>query len=289
MQRLRYARGVIKSNLGDAVCVLSKKPGVPGRRRGGPVLTNPTTRVPLRQAAMPLPDGAGLTHRGRIRERNEDSILTDPDGTLWAVSDGMGGYGYGDIASDITVDCLAAIPDDTPDPVASLVNQLRHANAQVRARAVELGAGVMGATAVAVIVARAMAHVAWVGDSRAYLLRHGSLRLLTRDHTVVQDMVDRGELAPEAAARHPESHVITRAVGGDAEIDVDVTTVLLSAGDRILLCSDGLYGCVFEHRIAQILGEAATPEDACRHLVTDALEAGAPDNVSVIVLHLVAG
>jgi PPM family protein phosphatase len=252
-------------------------------------LTNPTTRVPLAQARMPWPEGAGLTHRGMVRERNEDSILTDPDGTLWAVSDGMGGYGYGDIASDITVDCLATIPDDAPDFVASLVDQLRLANMRVRDRAAELGAGVMGATAVAVIVARAIAHVAWVGDSRAYLLRHGSLRLLTRDHTVVQDLVDRGELSPEAASRHPEAHVITRAVGGEEHLEVDVTSVLLASGDWILLCSDGLYGCVYEARFAQVLSEAATPEDACRRLVTDALEAGAPDNVSVIALRMVSG
>ena len=168
--------------------------------------------------------GAGLTHRGRVREQNEDSILTDPAGQLWAVADGMGGYQHGAVASDIVIDCLEAIEDDG-DPTASLGRQLTKANTLVRGRASEPGMGQMGSTVVALFISQAVAHLAWAGDSRAYLLRGRHLRMLTRDHTVVQDLVDRGQLSPEDAEKHPESHIITRAIGGDSSIELDHLSV----------------------------------------------------------------
>ncbi len=220
-----------------------------------------------------------------MRNRNEDAILTDPSGRLWAVADGMGGYGHGDIASDIVIDSLETIADDE-DAGAALTARLTDANQIIRVRSAQPGMGQMGATVVAAIIDRARAQIAWAGDSRAYLLRSGGLRLVTHDHTVVQDMVDRGELSPEAAERHPESHVITRAVGGEDSLAVELITLPLTPGDRLLLCSDGLPRCVFEPAIAGILGSSATPEIACRDLVHAALDAGAPDNVSVIVVDI---
>lgn len=259
-----------------------------GRLAQGRRVIAPITRVPPAAGLVPLPEGAGLTHRGRVRERNEDAILTDPGGMLWAVSDGMGGHGHGDVASDIVIDCLAGISDaeawDSPE--AALVAQLERANALVRGEALRLGTAGMGATAVALIVRRAIAHVAWVGDSRAYLCRRGILRLLTRDHTVVQDLLDRGELGPDEAAGHPESHVVTRAVGGAEGIEVDLACAPLFDGDWLLLCSDGLPGCVYEQALAQALLEAEAPEEACRRLLREALEAGAQDNVSVIAVRM---
>ena len=249
-------------------------------------MTTPVTRVPL--AAMPWPEGAGLTHRGRVRERNEDAILTDPTGVVWAVSDGMGGYGHGDVASDLVIDCLASITDAEAlaDPLDSLSRALARANHLVRDKAGRIGVGAMGATVVAMIVSRAVAHLAWVGDSRAYLARQGRLRLLSRDHSVVQDMVERGELAAGQTASHPESHVVTRAVGGASAIDVETSRTLLFDGDWLLLCSDGLTACVFDHRIGEVLAEAPSPEDACRALLVEALAAGAPDNVSAIAVRM---
>lgn len=260
------------------------------RRRAGDVIA-PVTQVPSVMARVPLPDGAGLTHRGRVRARNEDSILTDPSGTLWAVSDGMGGHGHGDVASDIVIDCLAGITDGEvwADPQGSLVAQFERANALVRQRAAGLGAEGMGATVVALIVSRAMAHLAWVGDSRAYLCRRGNLRMLTRDHTVVQDLLDRGEISSEQAAAHPESHVVTRAIGGAEEVEADTAQLPLFARDWLLLCSDGLTSCLYDQRMAQILSEADSPEEACRRLLSEALEAGAPDNVSVIAVRMAEG
>lgn len=249
---------------------------------------SPTTRVPMVENRFPLAAGAGLTHRGKVREKNEDSILTDPSGILWAVADGMGGYGHGEVASDIVIDCLAAIPDGA-NPEPALVSQLQRANRMVAERQQEPGMGRMGSTVVAMIVVGAVAHVAWAGDSRAYLMRRGHLRMVTRDHSVVQDLVDRGELTSAEAEAHPESHIITRAVGGSVELQVDTTAVPLAIGDRLLLCSDGLTRCVYEQIIEAVLQSAPDPDTACQTLIREALEAGAPDNVSVIVVEMVEG
>lgn len=251
-----------------------------------PVTGVPITSVPARRRALPLARGAGLTHRGMVRSRNEDAILTDPEhGVLWVVADGMGGYGHGDVASDIVVEYLGAVAD-TPDPGAALAAQIEAANRAVLDRARRDGLGQMGSTVVALMVQRAVAHLAWVGDARAYLLRGPRLRLVTRDHTVVQELVDRGELTGAEAETHPEAHIVTRAVGGGPMIDVAREAVPLLPGDRVLLCSDGLPRCVDDDRIAARLTEAATPEAACEALVREALANGSPDNVSVIVIDL---
>ncbi|WP_368373055.1 PP2C family serine/threonine-protein phosphatase [Rubellimicrobium arenae] len=249
------------------------------------------TRVPLGGAPAPRPEGAGLTHRGRVRSRNEDSILTDPTGLLWAVSDGMGGHGHGDVASDIVIDCLADISDAELELGLGevLLAALRRANRMVRERGRVLGSTSMGATVVAAAISHLVAHVAWVGDSRAYLFRRGGLRLLTHDHTVIQDLLDHGDLTPDQASLHPESHVVTRAIGGADDVDLDLTRVRLLPGDWLVLCSDGLTGCLYDQRIGQALAAAPSPQDACRQLLIEALEAGAPDNVSVIAIHIPEG
>jgi protein phosphatase len=248
-------------------------------------MSGAVTVVPPPRPAIPMPMGSGLTHRGAVRERNEDSILTDPSGRLWAVADGMGGYGHGDVASDIVIDCLETI-DDGEAPVSALMARLGEANARILAKAAEPGMGRMGATAVAVIVAQAQAHVVWAGDSRCYLLRKGRLRMLTRDHTVVQELVEAGTLAPEDAEHHPESHIVTRAVGGDDMIEPESVSVPLIAGDRLLLCSDGLPRVLYDGTIEAHLAAGLPPQATCEALVREALAAGAPDNVSVIVVDL---
>lgn len=243
------------------------------------------TVVPRGARPVPVASGVGLTHRGLVRTANEDAILTDPAGQLWAVADGMGGYQNGAMAADIVIGCLETIEDDA-DPAGALRRQLSDANRRVLGQAAALGRVPMGATVVAVFIARAVAHVAWAGDSRAYLLRGGRLRLITRDHTVVQDLVDRGELRAEDAENHPESHIVTRAVGGAPEIEVDQLEVPLISGDRVMLCSDGLPRCVYESAMELALRGAKDADAACTELVREALENGAPDNVSVIVVDL---
>lgn len=241
----------------------------------------PTTRVPLWPALAPKFYGAGLTHVGLVRERNEDSILTDPTGTLWAVADGMGGYGHGDVASDIVIDRLTLVPDDAAAGTA-LREQLEEANRLIIAKAQEPGMNQMGSTVVAVMIQNSVATICWAGDCRAYLMRQGSLRLLTRDHTVVQDMMDQGLLRDADREHHPESHIVTRAIGFEPDVEIDTATVPLVPGDRVLMCSDGLTACLGDQDIAGLMRRNEVPEQMCKALVTAALDAGAPDNVSVV-------
>ncbi|SDE44174.1 protein phosphatase [Ruegeria marina] len=247
------------------------------------MMTGPTTRIPAVLPRAPIFFGSGLTHAGRVRESNEDSILTDPSGVVWAIADGMGGYGHGDVASDIVIDCLSQLQDDAL-AAPELRMRLAEANREVLLRARNQRLDGMGATVVAMMIQNAIATVAWAGDCRAYLLRQGGLRLLTHDHTVVQDMIDQGLLDARDRDDHPERHIVTRAVGALPELEVDTVTVPLISGDRLMLCSDGLTTCIGDQQIASIINGATDPEDVCATLVTKALESGAPDNVSVIAV-----
>nr|WP_322867344.1 protein phosphatase 2C domain-containing protein [Aquicoccus sp. G2-2]MEA1114674.1 protein phosphatase 2C domain-containing protein [Aquicoccus sp. G2-2] len=222
-----------------------------------------------------------MTHAGMVRDRNEDSILTDPSGTLWAVADGMGGYGNGDVASDIVIECLSTVPDEALAGPA-LQSRLEEANRQIRAHSLKECTGAIGATVVAMLIQNSVAHLAWAGDCRGYLMRAQQLRLLTRDHTVVQDLVDQGLLSETGREGHPESHVVTRAVGFEDHVQIDIRAVPVVPGDRLLLCSDGLTACLGDHQIGDLLAQTHEPEEVCRQMVTAALEAGAPDNVSVV-------
>lgn len=248
-------------------------------------MTTPTTRIPVRaqQSNFKTPNyvGAGMTHVGNVRSENEDAILTDPSGTLWAVADGMGGYGHGDVASDIVTQQISLIAEDalaTP----SLRGSLHAANAMIQKKSREVGMGKMGATVVALLLQNAVAHVAWAGDCRAYLMRQRHLRLLTRDHTVVQDLIEQGLLHREEGEGHPDRHVVTRAVGYQAEIEIDAISVPIVVGDRMLLCSDGLTACLGDHEVGDCIAAAASPNELCEMLIQAALARGAPDNVSVI-------
>ncbi|MEM9496462.1 MAG: protein phosphatase 2C domain-containing protein [Pseudomonadota bacterium] len=249
-------------------------------------MTAPTTRIPVppqpasSEAGLVI-SGAGLTHTGRVRSENEDAILTDPAGVLWAIADGMGGYGHGDVASDLVTGALSEI-EDTAIATPALRAALMRANAQIQQVAQTKGTGAFGATVVAAMFQNGVAHIAWAGDCRAYLMRQRCLRLLTRDHTVVQDMIDQGLLRGEDSARHPDAHVVTRAVGYERELEVDALSVPVVPGDVLMLCSDGLTACLGDHDIADHMARGGSAEALCAALVQDCLERGAPDNVSVI-------
>lgn len=251
-------------------------------------MTAPTTRIPPLRPLAPEFYGAGMTHAGVVRERNEDSILTDPSGVLWAVADGMGGYGNGDVASDILIDCLSTVPDDALAGPA-LQGRIEEANRRIRDHSLKTCTGNIGATVVAMLIQNSVAHLAWAGDCRAYLMRSGQLRLLTHDHTVVQDLVDQGLLSEAGREEHPESHVVTRAVGFDNHVELDTRAVPLVPGDRLMMCSDGLTACIGDQEIADTMAVAPRPEALCHQLISAALEAGAPDNVSVIGVFARAG
>ncbi|KWV41978.1 MULTISPECIES: protein phosphatase 2C domain-containing protein [Rhizobium] len=239
---------------------------------------NPSTRWPSR------PQGAGLSHTGHVRTNNEDAILIDPSGALWAVTDGMGGYGHGDVAADLVIEQLALLPH-APISGAHLVAALQSANAAIRRWAASANVAQMGATVVVALIDGGTATIAWVGDSRAYRLRAGDLLQLTRDHSVVQELVDDGRLTPDAVWQHPQAHVVTRAIGAAERLDVDSVEVPLKPGDYLLLCSDGLTDCVAEPEIIAQLS-APNPDVACQRLIAAALHNGAPDNVSVVVVRI---
>lgn len=224
------------------------------------------------------------SHEGRVRTNNEDSYCDSPDQGLWAVADGMGGHERGEWASAAIVASLAmtAIPPDFDAACQAISEAIHAANAEIYREATEREIQ-MGSTVVALHVADRRFAIFWVGDSRAYLLRHGMLHQISRDHTQVQELVDRGLLAPENAEGHPMSHVLARAVGVEPAIAVDVIADQVESGDVFLLCSDGLSGQLSESEITEIL-QHPNHDDAVARLIELTLERGAPDNVTVVVV-----
>ena len=217
---------------------------------------------------------------GRVREKNDDSILIDPP--LYIVADGMGGHRGGDIASRLALDTIQEL---AASGRGTLPDQVRSANRTVWDRSVEdERLSGMGTTLTAALIDGASALIAHVGDSRAYLLREGKLRQLTTDHTLVERMVKSGEITEAEADVHPHKNVLTRALGTDEEVEVDEDTVALLDGDQLLLCSDGLTGMVTEDQIQAILENSEQPQQAADRLVKAANRAGGIDNISVVVL-----
>jgi len=221
------------------------------------------------------------THVGTVRKRNEDAVVARPDLGLWAVADGAGGHGAGDVASAAVAEALDALPPglSAAELLAQLRLRLSAVNAELQGRAAALGAGRVIATTVVVLMARGE-HFAclWAGDSRAYLLRAGQFTRLTRDHSLVQEMVERGDLAEHEADAHPHANVITRAVGGEGVLDLDKVSGRIAPGDLFLLCSDGLFKALPEAEVARRLRDGDTVEA----LIGAALAAGARDNVSAV-------
>lgn len=226
------------------------------------------------------------TDVGRVRKGNEDSYLLEAP--VYAVADGMGGHIAGDVASATAVsvisDGIAAEPPRTGNALADLVSSANDAIWD-KARSDPSLRG-MGTTCTLLMIDGDVAHIAHVGDSRAYLLRDGSLRQLTEDHTLVERMVREGRLSAEEAANHPQRSIITRALGVDANVQVDVLEEQLSEGDRILLTSDGLTSMVEPAEIASVLDRIEDPQAAADRLVEMANDAGGEDNVTVLVLHV---
>lgn len=224
------------------------------------------------------------TDTGRVREGNEDSYLAEPP--LFAVADGMGGHLAGDVASATAVEVIRKERKDlSPDDPDSLAAMLQHANEAIWDRAQsDPGLRGMGTTCTLALVDEQVAQLAHVGDSRAYLLRDGQLTQVTQDHTLVGRMVSEGRLSPEDAEHHPQRSIITRALGVDANVDIDVMTLELAEGDRLLLCSDGLSAMVGADAIRGVLESLADPQQAADELVDSANEAGGEDNVTVVVI-----
>ncbi len=242
------------------------------------------------------------TDIGPVRERNEDSLLIDLDHGVFVVADGMGGHAGGDVASAMATETihetLVGSPDpdetrlvrdlDLEDPADVLRERLRYAMNQASilirreadARPEVRG---MGTTLVVLVVDGDQAHLAHVGDSRAYLYRSGRLTRLTRDHTVVQQEIDAGRLTPELARLLPHKHILTQSVGFHGPVEPDTTTRMVESGDIFILCSDGVTDALDDNELARII--EATPADMLSHvLVEEALKAGGEDNITALVV-----
>jgi serine/threonine protein phosphatase PrpC len=244
--------------------------------------TPPATRQPLTAVA------AGCTDQGPVRDHNEDAYaLNDPAG-LWAVADGMGGHSRGDFASNMLRDELMSAPPlrDARAQLQDMVSRVESANGRLRAEAEATGAAAIGSTLVSLLISGPHGLFAWIGDSRAYLLRGGTLQQTTKDHSVVQALVDRGQLAAEEAENHPHAHVLTRAVGAAEKAEFEYAQTELFRGDRVLLCSDGLTRTLTDAQIRDIMQGAPSAAAAAEALVAAALAKVAQDNVTAVVIEM---
>jgi len=222
------------------------------------------------------------THTGRVRKHNEDCIGVFPEHGLYVVADGMGGTAGGAVASRIAVETVSA----TIAKGNSLPTAIIEAHEAI-ARAAVSGDGCpgMATTVVAMQIIGQHYHLAWVGDSRVYCINDG-IKRLTRDHSLVQELVDRGTITEQERRIHPRRNVIRRALGsaGVAQAGVDERQGTIKAGDTFVLCSDGLHGLVEDDDIRQTVAGADHAQSAADTLVQMALDAGGTDNISVIVV-----
>jgi protein phosphatase len=233
---------------------------------------------------MKLASGVA-TDRGQIRDNNEDAFLVDDEGSLYAVADGMGGHRGGEVASHTAIEALrASIASGAP-----VDNAITSANTAVLERAAtddELTG--MGTTLTAIVVSGPhQLVVGHVGDSRAYLLRDGTLTRITEDHSLVEELVRDGRLTPEQAEAHPQRAIITRALGVDTDVDVDLYAVDVAAGDRLIICSDGLTTMLRDREVERIARGERDPQHTADALVAAANTAGGEDNITVIVIDVI--
>lgn len=230
-----------------------------------------------------------VTHPGARRKHNEDAYVDRPDLGIWAVADGAGGHAAGEVASGMIAESLEAIPSGltASELLAEVRLAIERTHAALREEAARRGPDEIVASTVVVMLARGD-HFAclWAGDSRAYLLRSGELRQITRDHSLVQELLEAGAIGPDQVANHPRGNVITRAVGAELdEFILDKVSDRLQPGDRFLLCSDGLCKTLPDNELAIHLGAAdSVPPQA---LVDAALAAKVSDNVTAVAVEFI--
>lgn len=224
------------------------------------------------------------TDPGRVRAINEDSYLAEP--AIFVVADGMGGHAAGDVASRIVVEQFAALTERTDLTPEDIDEVLSRAAAEIR-RSLPRGR-VGGSTVCGAALVSYESQPYWlvfnVGDSRAYLITDGEFSQVSVDHSVVQELIDAGRLAPADAGTHPERNVITRAVDNGSIPEADYWLLPLGSADRLLLCSDGLSGEVSDAEVARLLGSGHEPQIIAQELVQSALRGGGRDNITVIVI-----
>lgn len=238
----------------------------------------------------------GITDKGAVRQQNQDAYYLDVPTDMLAVGvvcDGMGGARAGNIASMIAVetfvDALQSRPrDGIEEPDALLLLAAEQANTAVFHRAsTDPDCRGMGTTMVAALVEGENAHLLNIGDSRAYHVCESGIAKLTRDHSVVEDLVLRGDITPEQARTHPQKNLITRALGAEERVRADLYHKELSPGEFLLLCSDGLSNVVTDQELLYEVIHGGVPEDCCRRLLEIAMSRGAPDNVTAVLIQLI--
>jgi serine/threonine-protein phosphatase Stp1 len=229
------------------------------------------------------------THVGLRRKVNEDSVMVRTDHGMWAVADGMGGHEAGDVASQKVAEALASLPDgrDLDDVTDTAVSALDDVNAElIRLARSDHRPRTIGSTVVGLAIRDGQYRCFWAGDSRAYRVRGNAIERLTRDHSLVQGLIDAGMLSREEAKDHPDANVITRAVGASETLDVEITAGDAQPGDQFLLASDGLTRLVEDEELASIISSWPAGE-AADTLIDAVLARGAPDNVSLILTRVV--
>jgi serine/threonine-protein phosphatase Stp1 len=230
------------------------------------------------------------TDLGKVRARNEDAYLNNPEQGLWVVADGMGGHHGGDIASRLIIDSLAQLPIDGSFEqrvvqVRQCLHWLNRRLSQEMTVTCESQGKVMGSTVVALLVDKARAVCIWAGDSRCYLWRGQHLYQLSRDHSLFQQLLDEKQLSVEEAQQHPSAHALTQAVGGSERLALDILEFTVKSGDVLLLCSDGLYQDVSNEAVGRALS-LSTAELALDRLFDGVLQGPARDNLTGVVIHL---
>lgn len=231
---------------------------------------------------------ASRTNVGLKRKINEDSLFVDSERGLWAVADGMGGHDAGEVASATVVEALRNLPRvENLDELASAAKDaLAGANRQLIDLARSSGSQQsIGTTVVGIAIADGDFRCFWMGDSRAYRFRDGYLSRVSRDHSLVQKLIDAGMLSPEDAEHHENANVVTRAVGVSEQVEVDVVSGDAVPGDQFLLASDGLTRVVEDDEIASEL-QSSSPDQAADKLIELVLSRGAPDNVTIVIVKL---
>jgi len=229
----------------------------------------------------------GRTSRGCVRPANEDAILVRPEAGLWAVADGMGGHDAGEVASQVVVDSLAGLtllgsPYKRGQQVEASIHS---ANSTIRALASQRHIPKMGSTVAALYIHDRHFACMWAGDSRAYLLRNGRLQLITRDHSVIQEVIDTGLVDELNAKRVYGANAITRAVGIDEAVKLETAYGSVEAGDHFLLCSDGVTAVMSDTTIEEYLSRpSSSVEEMVEAIETACTSKGAPDNLAIIVV-----
>jgi serine/threonine-protein phosphatase Stp1 len=229
------------------------------------------------------PVSAGRTSSGKVRPRNEDAFLDCPEHGVWLVADGMGGHTCGGMASQLIVDSIAdmACPGSLDQRVAEVRNRLDQANRLLVQDGLQ--SGLTGSTVVVLLIDGPRAVCMWAGDSRCYLWRERRLYQLSRDHSLLEQLISARNMCPQQAARHPQAHALTRAVGGDSKLSLDLIELDVLQGDVFVLCSDGLYQAL-DHRILSSALSITSARIAVDLLCEHALRGAALDNLTAIVI-----